>query len=475
MSSFTEWIKNSYTLKFVIIGILVLLLLIPTNMIMGLISERQERSNEVAGEVSGKWGNAQTLAGPIINIPYKAKIKTTNDKGEAAYSDGVGTIHILPDQLNIQNDISTDVKHRGIYKAVVYNDKATIKGSFQSLDISKANIPAADILWDQAYVSVYIPDLRGIKSQVVLNWNNQPVELSPGIADNDIHVDSYNQQYSVTRYDDYSDDTKTEVATNNSGQNSSGLSSKITVAQNQKIDFDFVLDLRGSSSLNVIPIGKETNVEMKSNYTTPSFDGAFITDTNQVSEKGFWAKWKVLHLNRSFPQIWTNNAYNINTATFGVNLLVPVDHYQKTMRSAKYAIMFILLTFLVFLFTELLNGFKIHPVQYLLVGLALILFYTLLLSISEQLGFAWAYVLSSAAIIILISLYSKTIFKENRLMALLAGILIILYGFLFIILRSEDYALLIGSIGLFIVLCVVMYLSRKIKWYGEDVPSEISQ
>ena len=135
--------------------------------------------------------------------------------------------------------------------------------------------------------------------------------------------------------------------------------------------------------------------------------------------------------------------------------------------------MFIMLTFLVFLFTELLNGFKIHPVQYLLVGLALIIFYTLLLSISEQLGFTIAYLISSVAVIILISLYSRTIFKENRLMALMAGILIILYGFLFVILRSEDYALLIGSIGLFIVLCVIMYLSRKIKWYSEESDNQL--
>jgi len=233
------------------------------------------------------------------------------------------------------------------------------------------------------------------------------------------------------------------------------------------------LDLNGSSSLYFIPIGKETNVSLTSAYKTPSFDGAFITDSNIVDNKGFKANWKVLNLNRNFPQEWTNSAYNISEAAFGVNLLIPVDHYQKSMRSAKYAIMFILLTFLVFLFTEILNGFKIHPVQYLLVGLALIIFYTLLLSISEHVGFTWAYLISSGAIILLISLYSKTIFKENRLMALLAGILIILYGFLFVILRSEDYALLIGSIGLFIVLCVIMYLSRKIKWYGDDANEQL--
>lgn len=470
MSNFSTWAKTSHTVKFAAVGILVLLLLIPTYMIQGLISERQAQSQSVINEISSKWGYDQTIAGPIINVPYKEVVASQNDKGQTVYTNTIGTMHFLPEQLDIKGNVKTELKHRSIYDAVVYSTELKIKGSFNKIAAEKLGIAAENIMWEKAYVSFHIPDLRGINKRIVLNWNGDAIEMNPGIDDNDIIVSSYNK-YNASA--DYARPVEVNVPAKYNGSSSSGLSAKVNVKDAAKIDFDMTLDLNGSSSLYFVPIGKETNVTLKSAYKTPSFDGAFITDSNVVDDNGFSANWKVLNLNRNFPQEWTNNSYNISEAAFGVNLLIPVDHYQKSMRSAKYAIMFILLTFLVFLFTEILNGFRIHPVQYLLVGLALIIFYTLLLSISEQLGFTMAYLISSAAIILLISLYSKTIFKENRLMALLAGILIILYGFLFVILRSEDYALLIGSIGLFIVLCVIMYLSRKIKWYGDAANEQL--
>ncbi len=465
MSTFSTWVKTSHTVKFAAVGILVLILLIPTFMIQGLISERQSQSLSVINEISSKWGYDQTIAGPIINIPFKEVTVSKNDKGETVYTNTIGTMHFLPEQLDITGNIKTELKHRSIYDAVVYSTELNVKGSFNKIAIEKLGVAPENVLWEKAYVSIHIPDLRGINKRVTLIWNNDSIEMNPGIEDNDITIISTNKYNSGDNYDRAAVQTLPVDGGNNG---SSGLSAKVNVKDADAIRFDMTLDLNGSSSLYFIPIGKETNVTLKSAYKTPSFDGAFITDSNIVNDKGFIANWKVLNLNRNFPQAWTNSDYNISASAFGVNLLIPVDHYQKCMRSAKYAIMFIVLTFLVFLFTEILNGFRIHPVQYLLVGLALIIFYTLLLSISEQLGFTKAYIISSGAIIMLIALYSKTIFKDNRLMALLAGILIILYGFLFVILRSEDYALLIGSIGLFFVLCVVMYLSRKIKWYGEE-------
>lgn len=465
MSTFSTWVKTSHTVKFAVVGILVLLLLIPTMMIESLIAERKSQSQSVINEISSKWGFDQTIAGPIINIPYKDVVSSQNEKGLTVYTSTISTMHFLPEELSIDGDIKTEVKHRSIYDAVVYTTVLKIKGTFAKTAIEKLGISADKVLWEKAYVSLHIPDLRGINKRVLLNWNNEVIDMNPGIENNDIIISSFNKYNTPEKYN-YNDEA---IPVRTSADNSSsGLSAKVNIKDAGKIDFDLTLDLNGSSSLYFIPTGKETNVFLKSAYTTPSFDGAFITDSNNVNNKGFTASWKILNLNRNFPQEWKNNDFALNDAAFGVNLLIPVDHYQKSMRSAKYAIMFIFLTFLVFLFTEILNGFRIHPVQYLLVGLALIIFYTLLLSISEHLGFTKAYMISSAAIIVLISLYSKTIFKENRLMALLAGILIILYGFLFVILRSEDYALLIGSIGLFIVLCIVMYLSRKIKWYLDD-------
>ena len=174
----------------------------------------------------------------------------------------------------------------------------------------------------------------------------------------------------------------------------------------------------------------------------------------------------MLNLNRNYPQQWTGGEYNVTESAFGVELLVPVDHYQKNTRSAKYAIMFIGLTFVAFLLFELIAKKRIHPVQYLLVGGALCVFYTLLISFSEQIGFFWAYTISSVATISLITLYFNSIIKSIKSTLVLSLMLVGLYLFLFTILQLQDYALLMGSIGLFVVISLVMYISRKVDWYG---------
>ncbi|GAH21121.1 unnamed protein product, partial [marine sediment metagenome] len=189
----------------------------------------------------------------------------------------------------------------------------------------------------------------------------------------------------------------------------------------------------------------------------------------------FRAKWNVLYLNRDYPQKWKGNSYNIFNSAFGVKLLMPVDEYQKTMRSVKYAVMFISLTFMIFFFVEVINKKRIHPVQYILVGLALVIFFTLLLSLSEHINFNFAYLIASIATILLITAYSKTIFKSNFLTILMGSVLLILYGFMYTILQLQDYSLLLGSIGLFIVLAVAMYLSRKIDWYSLSSNSNINK
>jgi inner membrane protein len=226
------------------------------------------------------------------------------------------------------------------------------------------------------------------------------------------------------------------------------------------------LNFNGSTSINFVPLGKVSEVSVKSAWQNPSFVGAFLPDERNIATTGFSANWKVLHLNRPYPQAFKGATSGIDESSFGVNLFVPVDEYQKSMRSAKYAAMFITLTFLIFFFVQIINGIRIHPVQYIMVGLALCVFYTLLIAISEHLAFHWSYIIASISIILLITLYAKSIFNENRLTALLALILCILYLFIYAIIQMEDYALLMGSIGIFIVLALVMFLSRKINWYA---------
>ena len=254
----------------------------------------------------------------------------------------------------------------------------------------------------------------------------------------------------------------------------SGINCPVKIIQNDSVktsyDFSFSLKLKGSEVLYFTPLGKETNVSLASNWSSPSFDGNFLPDQRSIADSGFTANWNVLHLNRNYPQQWLGSSHDITYSAFGVNLFTPVDNYQKSTRSVKYAIMIIALTFLVMFFVEILNNKAIHPFQYILIGLALCVFYSLLISISEQSNFNFAYLISGLATVGLIAAYSKSVFKENKLVALVSSVLVILNGYVFSLIQLEDYALLMGSIGLFIALAAVMYYSRKIDWYNLNKP-----
>jgi inner membrane protein len=230
--------------------------------------------------------------------------------------------------------------------------------------------------------------------------------------------------------------------------------------------FSFDLDLKGSQLLYFTPVGKISDISMESPWKNPSFNGAFLPDSRKISNEGFSANWNVLHLNRNYPQSWIGNKHNIGESAFGVDLLLPIDNYQKSYRCIRYAILFIGFTFLVFFFIEILNKKFIHPIQYILVGFGLLVFYTLLLSISEYLNFNYAFIIASIATLILNIGYVKAILKSSKLAYFIGAMLFILYAFIFIIIQLQDLALLIGSIGIFIILGLVMYYSRKIDWYN---------
>jgi len=214
-------------------------------------------------------------------------------------------------------------------------------------------------------------------------------------------------------------------------------------------------------------VGKQSKVELQSNWPDPSFNGNYIPKESTVNESGFTANWTVLQLNRNYPQWWIgkNMQQQMKESTFGVDLLSSMTDYQKSTRSAKYAAMTIALVFLIFFLVEILNHIRIHPFQYILVGLTLCLFYVLLISISEHSNFNLAYLIASFISCVMISLYSKTVFKSNRFTLLLMGTIAAIYVFVFITLQQADYALLIGSIGLTIVLAITMYSTRNIDWY----------
>ncbi|HPJ46861.1 MAG TPA: cell envelope integrity protein CreD [Tenuifilaceae bacterium] len=424
--------KNAVIIKISAIAFLSLMLLIPTAMIQSLVSERQQRLNEATHEISSKWGTEQQITGPILTIPYYSHDYDTEKKAE------VLTRHLayfLPENLDVTGDMSPEVRYRGIFQVAVYNTNLNFSGKFKkpTFDASKK----LDVMWEDAYITVGISDLRGIKENIKFGWNGKEVECDPGVKSNSL--------------------VESGITVNNA------LSA---LDEEPEYKFNFNISLNGSRSLNLVPVGKETKARITSSWQNPSFDGAFLPETREISEEGFDAQWHVLELNRNFPQHWDDYKVRLSEAAFGVSLLLPVDTYQITERSMKYAILFISLTFMVFFFIEIMRKLRVHPVQYILVGFGLVLFYLLLLSLAEQMHFAVAYLIASIGIITMITSYSLSIFKNKKLAAMMAGILILLYVFLYILLQMQDYALLMGSIGLFIILSTIMYLSRKIDWYA---------
>lgn len=426
-------LKNNIIFKIVTILVIILLLMIPATMIRGIINERENTQSEAIHEVSSKWAEEQTLSGPFISVPY---IKMVKEMVDSVYKmvPVREYIHIMPEELKISGNITPEKRYRGIYEIVVYNSKIDITGKFSKANLTALDIPLNTIMFDKAEFTVGINDLRGIEKQASLNWNGADVVFNPGVSSNDVV--------------------------------SSGINATVSYVDSINHNFSLSLDLKGSQLLYFTPVGKVTDVKIISPWPDPSFDGAFLPDSRNVSAKGFDAHWNILHLNRNYPQMWTGTQPAFGESSFGINLRLPVDNYQKSTRTIKYAILFITFTFLVFFFIEVLNKVFIHPVQYILVGIGLIVFYALLLSISEHLSFNPAFLISAVATLLLIAGYVKAILKSRQLMLLISGILAVLYAFIFVIIQLQDYALLIGSIGVFIILALVMYFSRKIDWYN---------
>lgn len=428
-------LKTNIYFKIGAILLLILILLIPTAMVRGLINEREATQEAAIVEVSGKWATGQTISGPYLSIPYDKYVEKYNKKDSKITLVKVRDhINVLPEELNINGVVNPEKRYRGIYEIVVYESLLTISGNFSNIDLNSLEIDPRNIHFDKATLNLGITDLKGIERQIAVDWNKETLNFDSGLSNKNLL--------------------------------SSGINSKIENFNTEDFNsFSLEIKLKGSQYLHFQPLGKTTNTTLKSNWKTPSFNGDYLPDSRVVDEKGFEANWNILHLNRNYPQQWKGSRYHIQNSSFGADLLLPVDNYKKSDRVAKYAILFLALTFLAFFFIEIMNKIFIHPIQYILVGLAIIVFYTLLLAFSEHVSFNLAYGLAAILTLTLISLYAIAITKSKKVGGLILGILTTLYAFIFIIIQLEDYALLIGSIGVFLILSTVMYYSRKIDWY----------
>lgn len=432
ISQLSSKINRSVSAKLATIAFLVLLLLIPGEMIRSLIREREYMNQSASEEVRSLWANEQTINGPVLSVPlvYEYQDKLGNNKRYTRYW------HILPDELKINGKVDPQSLRRGIYEIVVYESLLRVDGSFE-MKSGPTDKDLNEIQWKEAILTLGISDLRGVKDELQLSINGKTYSCEPGTMIPDFIPSGVTIPYPITEH--------TEV-----------------------LDFNFELFLQGSKNLSFTPIGNTTDVRLSSSWTSPSFNGNFIPDSRELSDEGFTAHWKVLQLNRNFPNTWIGDKHHqsVKETAFGLDLILPLDDYQKSMRSAKYAAMTIALTFLIFFLIEILNKNRIHPFQYTLVGLALCLFYVLLISISEHASFNLAYGLSTAAITSMVTLYSISIFKRIKTAVLLSLILCAVYGFVFVTLQMTDFALLLGSTGLTLTLATTMYYTRNINWYA---------
>jgi inner membrane protein len=443
-----NWTRSPI-LKSVLVGSLIFLLLVPLAMVRNLIDERQGARTDALQEVSEKWGASQCLGGPVLIVPYL--VRTIDTRGQALVTRQYATL--LPRNLEIEGELTPEIRYRGIFEIPLYAAHLDFRGAFSLDGLSELKIPEADLRWTEAVVSVSVPDPRGIRQTVRLQWGDTELDFEPGAGTGSVFARGIH-----ARVGKLVGPTAIGTGTGNG-----------TPSPSQTTPFRFELAVNGSGQLAFLPVGQDTHVRVTSPWPDPSFTGAFLPDNRTVTEDGFTADWRLFYLGRTYPQQWRTgevSAEALIPSAAGVDLRVPVDGYQKSTRSAKYGLLFLTMTFGIYFLFEMLGRLRIHPFQYLFIGFALVLFYALLVSLSEHLGFDPAYAIAAAATVGLIVAYSASVLGSAGRVVGIGGLLAGLYLYLYVLLQLEDYALLLGAVGLFVTLATVMWVTRRVDWYA---------
>ncbi|MFT3795854.1 cell envelope integrity protein CreD [Flavobacterium sp.] len=434
---------QSNTARLIMVGLLTFALLIPLLFVQNLIEERSQRQKEVISETSGKWGESVYFYGPIVKVPYKAfsEIVTVDEKTKVATTQKsfvTDYAYFFPETLKNQSKVTTTTLNRSTYESTVFTANMAFSGHYGAPDFSPKNIADTDIEWGKATILIQTTNLKSIRNEVKINLGGKMHTFEP----------VYNSE----------NDSIQALET--------GFFDASVLKNTGNLPFKFDIVYNGSQQIKIVPIGKTTEAHMTSNWPSPSFTGNFLPGdaTKKITDQGFSADWKVLHLNRAFGQQAFEVLPNLAQYAFGVDFIIPVNQYQQNDRAAKYGFLVIGLTFLIFFLIQVISKVRIHIFQYTMIGLALVMFYTLLISITEHSSFGQAYLIAGTSVVLLISLYSVSILKNYKFPLFIAASLSVLYTFIYVIIQLEDFALLFGSIGLFLILAAVMYFSRKIDW-----------
>lgn len=442
--------RDSLLARAAVILLVFAVLLIPLGMIRGLVAEREARRREAVAEIAQAWGGPQTVLGPVLVVPHRVVRKEVvvpppapgmpastvvtpveKTRVETAYA------AFLPDRLAFEGRLVPERRKRGLFEAVVYAVELKATGTFPALDLHALGIDPDAADFAGAFLSVAVADTRGIREEASVLWDGANERFRPGPGA--------------------------------SGLGDAGLNAPLGSLDGGKAHaFSFTLRLRGTESLSVAPLGASTEATFSSHWPSPSFTGAFPPETRTVGASGFTAAWRVSSFGRPYAQTWRAcpPKEQIAASSFGTRLYLPADEYQQTTRALKYAVLFVGLTFLAFALFEILGHARLHPLQYLFVGFALALFYLLLLSLAEHAGFGPAYLAAASATTLLVAAYSVWALAGARRGALLGAALASLYGTLYVLLRLEDWALLLGAGVLFAILAAVMFGTRRVDWWA---------
>lgn len=424
---------QSITFKVLGVGVLALLMLIPLAEVQGLIGERNRMREQAVNAIAQRWGAVQVLGGPVLAVPKRTRIETNN-----GWIVQQSTEIVLADKLDISGTLAPEERRYGMYSAPVYTTELKVSGRFLSSDLRALAGTETKYLWDHAELRLPVADVRGIRRMSPLRLDGTEHAFGPA----DAGVGTMNAIAVPLDLSHFDGDTH---------------------------PFSFELTLAGTASLHLLPLARNSEAALSAPWPDPSFDGAFLPAERKVGAGGFEAHWQVLDLNRSYGQHWQQDdrqRADIASAAFGVTLYQPASVYQQNERAGKYGILFIALTFVAFFLFEVLRKLRVHPVQYLLVGLALSTFYIVLLALSEQIGFAFAYLVAAAAVVLLVGGYAASVLRARRAGLVLAGTLAVVYALLYGLVVSEEYSLLMGALALLAVVGLLMYLTRKVDWYA---------
>jgi inner membrane protein len=446
MAILSDAAARSPGLKFLLVALITIVMSVPLLFIFIALMDRQDYARTAESNVARGWGGAQTIGGPVLAVPYIVSESTRTAEGAVTVTDVRRLAVFLPKTLKADVSSQTQVRSYGIFDVNVYTADVMLQGSFAKPDFAEFGFTPKSIGWEQALLLVSASELQGLSENVSVNWGapGSSVPFRPGLA----------PELGVS-----APGINARVAVNNDGG---------------EIPFDLTIKLRGTRDLQLSAAGGETSVTAKGNWPHPSFQGAFLPVDRSVSAQGFTARWQVPHLARNLPQAMptADTVFaGLSGATFGIAFVEPVNFYLQVERALKYALLFIGLAFLSFFLIETLSGARLHGVQYLLIGGAQVVFYLLLLSFAEQWGFDLAYLAAAVATVGLISAYAWSALKSSSRALVVFAVLSVLYALLFLLLKQEDYALIIGASAAFAAVAVTMYVTRNVDWYQQTRPA----